>query len=909
MSMRWNDTIRILLSRCVSSLRKAELDAELDEELSAHIELAIEENLARGMSRRQARQEALRAFGGLTQARESHRLRRGFPLLDQLMRDLRFGVRQLYRAPGFALTAILTLALGLGANTAVFSLINALLLRPLPAPHAEQLSVVRYERSDDDGPNYVFSAPMFRSLEKRHDVFRNLAAFSNTTMQVRGSSGNMQIPGVLVSGEFFAVMETPPLLGRTLTPQDDRAGRANVVVLSEGFWQSRFNRAPDIVGRTLTIANAPFTVVGVMPRHFFGADPTQRPSVYLPLPAEPLIDAPYDMIASGEYSIWLRILARRKAGISLEQANAAVQAASPEVLHESVSKADSLKDFTDHHFRLAAEPGDRGYTFLRTQFEKPLVVVFCLCCGMLLLACLNLASLLMARAAARERELATRLALGASRRRLIQQLLMESLLIALLGTAAGMTVSPLVSRALAALLLGLHQDSVLDTSLDLRVYLFAALITAMATVLIGLLPALRATSGELNEQIKSGSHARAGSGIGRGAGRLLPRLLISAEVGLALMLVVGAGLLAASLTRLYRTGLGFDPKSVVNLELDMDKQSLQGSALTRWYQNFAEALSHHPGVETVSFDLVTPLSGRIEAGNWQTPLSNGSLQLEQNQIAPNYFAAMHIPIHAGRDFQWSDTKASGLKIILNEAAAARLFPGRSAIGQSIRSGKDAAGKEMAYEVIAVVGDIHYISIRRDAPPGAYFSITQSGEDEKYSYTAVVRMHGPVGPLADAARTLAARMAPEIPAPVMTTMSEQLDDSISSERMMAMLSVFFAGCALLVTAIGLYGTLAYATARRTSEIGVRMALGAQRGQVVGMVFRENAWVALSGCIAGLAAALLASRALQSFLYGTSVRDPWVMIGSVAALGLVASAASLLPALRAATIEPMVALRTE
>jgi predicted permease len=905
MPIRWNDTIRILLNRCVSSLRKSELDAELDEELRAHIELAIEEHVARGMNRRQARQEALRAFGGLTQARENHRMRRGFPLLDQLVRDLRFGVRQLYRAPGFALTAVFTLALGLGANTAVFSLINALLLRPLPAPHADELAVLQYLRSDSPEPDFSFCEPIVRALEKRHDIFQGLAAFTSNTMQVRSGSGNVKVSGALVTGQFFQALETAPLMGRSLTPEDDRRGGTSTgfaVVISEDFWRSWFNAAPDVVGRTLTIANVPFTVVGVMPGTFIGADPTRRPAFYAPLWAEPVIDAPYNNVEGGYHSWWLRIIARRKAEVSLEQANAALEAASNPILDETAPQdANWIKEARAHHFRIAAVPGSKGYTYLRDRFSKPLIVIFSLCGAMLLLACMNLASLLMARSAARERELATRLAMGATRQRLVQQLLVESLLIALLGTAAGMIAAPLVSHSLAALVLGKLPGATLDTSLDLSVLGFVAGTAFVATMLIGLLPALRATSKSLNEQIKTGSNAV----TARERKRMLPRVLMGLEVALALMLVVGAGLLATSLARLYRTGLGFDSKGVVNFGLEMSKQSLDGDPLVRLYQSIGDALAHHPGVKSVSFAAQTPMDGSIWTETYRSAWSSGDREIYMNAVSPDFFTTMRIPMLAGRDFRWNDTHASGKKMILSQSAAKTLFPGRDAIGQQVTEAK------LSYEVIAVVGDIRYATLRKEAPAEAYVPVTQI-DQKKPSYTAVVRVdssNGSVAPLADAARTLVARMAPELPAPFMTTMSAQLDDSISSERMMAMLSVFFAGCALLVTAIGLYGTLAYATARRTSEIGVRMALGAQRGQVVAMVFRENAWVALSGCSAGLAAALLASRTLQSFLYGTSVRDPWVMIASVAALGLVASAASLLPALRAATIEPMVALRTE
>jgi predicted permease len=858
------------------------------------------------MTRQQARTAVLREFGGVMQIREEYRVRRGLPWLGQMARDLRFGLRQLHRSPGFALTAILTLAVGLGANMAVFSLINGLLLRPLSVPHAEQLSVIRSFRSDTENFNYFFPYPMFRAIEKHSEAFDSMAAFARRMLQLRSDAGTVEISGELVSGAFFNMMETPPLKGRTLTTKDDSVGSPGIytAVISEEFWKSWFNNAPDVIGRRLTIANQSFTVIGVMPKSFIGPDLTVRPQIFLPVNAEPIVDAPYDNMKNGYRNYWLNILGRRKVDVTLDQANASLAAASNAVLEESVQDAGQLDEGRKAHFHLAAEPGSKGYSYLRGVFRKPLVVVMALCGGVLLLACLNLASLLMARATARERELATRLALGASRRGLMQQLLMESLMIAVLGTMAGLATAPVVSQGLAALLLGHQRDAILDTAPDPMVFGFAALLTAVAAVLIGLLPALRATGGALNEQMKRGGQTKAGQGFGGNGHRWLPRLLMSVEVALALMLVVGAGLMATSLTRLYRTGLGFDPKGLVNLELDMDKQPLQDTALLRWYQQFSETVSHLPAVKSATYVGLTPISGGMEIGGYKTPYSNGEQEIYGNQVGPAYFATMRIPIRAGREFRWEDTDTSTNKIILNESAAKLLFPGRNAIGQMIPRDK---GSD---EVIGVVADAHYRSVREQAPPTAYKAITQT-MGKKTSYTMMVRLENAeqAASLADAARKLVAQTAPDVPAPVMTTMSGQIDDSISSERMMAMLSVFFAGCALLVTAIGLYGTLAYATARRTSEIGIRMALGAQRLQVVLMVFRENAWVAVGGSLAGLAAALMASRVLESFLYGISVRDPWVMGGSVAALILIASAASLLPAMRAARIEPMVALRTE
>jgi predicted permease len=806
------------------------------------------------------------------------------------------------RSPGFALTAVLTLALGLGATTAVFSIIDALLLRPLPVPHADELSVLNYSSADSTQPNYSFNVPVFRTIEKRHDLFSSVAAFSSSRLQVRGASGNVRVSGAIVSGQFFQMLQTPPLMGRWLTPQDDRKGGASSqfgIVISEGFWRSWFNRAPDVIGRKLIIANAPFVVVGVMPRSFIGADPADRPEIYVPLWSEPIVDAPYDNIAAGEHSWWLRVIGRRKPGVSLEQANSALHASTNAILEDAVSDVKWVQEQEKDRKQLGAEPGSTGFSYLQRFLAKPLKAVFGLCAVMLLLACLNLASLLLARAAARERELATRLAMGASRRRLIQQLLVESLLIAVLGSAAGLIAVPIVSGALTSILLGVDATQVIDTSMDIRVFAFVALTAILTTLLIGFIPALRATSKNLNEQIKGGSHTVSA----HERTRLLPRILMGLEVALALMLVVGAGLLAASVTRLYKTGLGFDPKGVVNLSLDMGKQSLDGEPLTRWYQEYGEALQHQPGVQSVSFASITPMEGSVWTSTYHSSESHGEKQLHMDTVAPAFFQTMRVPILSGRDFRWNDTIASGKKIILNQAAARLLFPNRNPIGEQVF-----ADEKTAREVIAVVSDMHYESIRESPPPSAYIPMTQD-DGHKPSYTAIVRLSGAAAPFAAAARSLAAQMSPDIPPPTMISLEDQINNSISAERMMVILAIYFAGCALLVTAIGLYGTLAYATARRTGEIGIRMALGAQRMSVVLLVFRENAWVAVTGSAAGLAAALMASKLLASFLYGTSVRDPWVMTASVLALLAVASAASLLPALRASRIEPIQALRAE
>ena len=896
------ENLREFLFRLKNLFRRRRLAREFTEELEFHQAKLRDKLLSQGVAPTEVESAARRAFGSTSRWHECLSEVWQIKALENFSRDVSFSLRLLRKSPGFTSVALLTLALGVGANTTIFSMINGLLFRSLPAPHTEDLSVLRIE---EGGPqaDYSFCTPFFRILEARHEVFADVFAFNPDELQVRGESSNETVPGELVSGQFFRALQVAPLIGRYLTPEDDRGGgnpNGLAVVISEQFWQRWFHRVPDVIGRRLVIANVPFTVVGVMPKRFIGADPTQRPDIFAPLSADPIIDAPRNHIDAGTHAWWLTVMARRQSGVSLAQANAELLTISDSVLREgAASDPDYIAGEEKSHFYFAVEPGARGFASARSLLRKPLIAMFAMCGGILVLACLNLASLLMARGAARQRELATRLAIGATRRRLMQQLLVESLLIAVMGTVMGLAVAPFLGRSVAMLLMNGTDNARIDTSLDLHVFGFAALVAIVSALLIGLVPAQQAMAGDLSEHIKEGQHP-VQPHLKR---RLLPRLLLSVEVALALVLVVGAGLLATSLMRLYKSGVGFDPHGLVTIAFSMDKQQLRDDALMRVYQQLGEALSHQPGVKNVSFEFIVPLSHRGWNGRYSAPGQNSGT-IFMNSVGPRYFETMRTPMRMGREFTWNDTKNSGRKIILNESAAKLLFPNQAALGQQVVNGDD----KSSYEVVAIVGDAKYRDMRAIAPPTGYVPITQD-EQEKPSLKAVLRVEGPQTPLAAAARSLAARLAPAIPAPVLTSMEDVVKGSMVTERLMALLSLFFAGCALLVTAIGLYGTLAYATSRRNSEIGIRMALGAGRTQVVLMIFRENAIIAVTGSIVGFALAWAASRTLESFLYGTSTHDPVVLVGSMAALTAIASAASLGPALRAASIEPMAAIRCE
>jgi predicted permease len=880
---------------------KRRMDRDMTEELAFHQALLREKLLREGVPQSEVDAATRRSFGSSAHWHERLSELWQFRWLEQLLRDVSFSLRMLKKSPMFTAIALITLVLGVGANTAIFSLINGLLLRPLAVPAPERLAVLRIDEGGPQ-PSYEFCTPFFRALEKTNGTFAQVFAYNGDMIQVQGASGSEQVDGMLVSGQFFQALQVPAARGRYLMPDDDRKGAAPVAVISERFWKRWFNQAPDVVGRKLVMANTAFTVVGVMPQRFIGADPLQRPDIYAPLSTDPIIDAPRNHIDDGIHAWWLTVVARMQPGVSLERANAFLTTVSNPILH-ATDDAGYIADEEKSHFHFSAESGSRGFTFARFLFRKPLTAMFAMCGGILLLACLNLASLLLARSASRERELATRLAMGATRRRLVQQLLVESLLLSIAGTAAGLAVAPLVSRSLSAIVMsgnGLMGASMhLDTALDTRVLLFGALIAVAAALLIGLFPALQATSGNLSDHIKEGQHATQA----HERRRKVPSILLATEVALSLILVIGAGLLAASLIRLFQSGAGFNPKGLVNISFSMDKQSLEGDALMQLYQQLGDGLRHQPGVKNVSFQFIVPLSHRGWNDRYSAPGGKPNL-IFMNSVAPDYFETMQIPMFSGREFRWSDTSTSGGKMILNQAAAKLLFPDGQSVGQQVVNDRE----KSTYEVVAVVGNAKYRNMRRPAPAAAYVPIMQD-EEKKPSLSAVIRMEGPQAPLAAAARALTARLAPSIPAPVFTTMDEVIDESLNSERLMALLSVYFAVCALLVTAIGLYGTLAYATARRTSEIGIRMALGSGRARVVTLVFRENAIVALAGMAAGFAVALLAARALASLLYGTSTRDPWVLGGSLLALGFVASAASLIPAIRAARIEPLSAIRCD
>jgi predicted permease len=891
------------LLRLRAMLHRSRHRQQLADELAFHQAMLEDYFVSEGLPPEEAARAARRRFGSAPRRLERLTELWQWTWLENVARDVTYAARLLRRSPGFTAVAVITLALGIGANTAIFSVFDAFLLRQLPVPHPEQMVLF----GQSNGPPFggeTMPASLYGSLHALRGVFATTWAYHPTRLDVRGSSGTREVPGMFVSGSLFPAMQVPAALGRTLLPSDDVPGGGPggyAAVLSDGYWRDQLGASRSVLGQHLRIADGVFTIVGVMPPGFRSPDVLSDPRIFVPVQSEAMVDAPFDMLAEGVNAYWLIAGARLNPGVSLAQANAQLSAQSASIFKRVSAPAHWAGDQLHLHSRIIAEPGAKGYSFMRSSLRRPLNVLFALCASLLFLACLNLAGLLLARSAAREHELATRLSIGATRGRLIQQLLVETCILSALGTVLGLAVTPLVSQGLCSMLFDPTQS--LDIGFQPRMFLFAALVSAAATVLSGLLPAWRVTATAIHETVKNNQIARPRKAMRR----LLPRTLLVSQVALTLILVAGAGLLATSLFRLESSGLGFDPKGLVTIPLNADPQPLKGAALLQLYRQIGDAVAHQPGVAGVAYTMKVPFDGSYVSTGVKDA-EGKDVSIFTMRVSPQYFAVTRTRLAAGRDFAWDDGPGSAPKIILNRSAARLLLKIPKAAGDAAALGRLISSNGKKKEIIGVVADSQYNDLTQAAPPQIFELITQD-TFPKPSYTLVVRYKGSLIPLASAARSIVARLSPLMPTPILTPMNTEIDRSIASERMLAWISVFFAVCALLVTGIGLYGTLAYTTARRTNEIGIRMALGAQRAQVVRLVVWENLLICLIGAVGGLIAALFAARLLATLLFGISAHNPWVLFGACLLLLLAGGLASLLPAIHAAHIDPNAAMRTE
>ncbi|HLH04486.1 MAG TPA: ABC transporter permease [Bryobacteraceae bacterium] len=889
-----------------SLFKRKRVENELAEELRFHLEQRTEQNIASGMDPESARLEALRAMQGLEQSKEACRDTRGLNLIDNLARDLRYAIRMLRRSPGFTAVAVLSLALGIGANTAIFSLIDTLLLKPLPVPHADELRTLALKGNQPDRVLVAVTYPIFQALHKYNHVFSGLFAWSNYDFQMRSGPDMVHVAGTLASGEYFSTLGVKPLLGHTFTNSDDQSsGGPNgpVAVISYRFWSKHFHRSPHAIGSPLVLDRTRFTVIGIMPPDFFGAEVGVHPEIWVPLAIGGNL---FDRVCMASRSCWfLIVMGRVHPGLSALSVNAGLQVLTPPVLHDALPTdwpPPLQKTFLERH--IIANDGAHGYTWMRFLFTHPLTVLMTLVALVLLIACANLANLLLARASARNREIAVRLSLGAGRPRVIRQLLTESILLSLLGAAAGLAFAWWLTRILASFLIsqpGPGPSFELDIAIDWRVALFTALVAGGSGLLFGLAPALRATHSGIASLLKESTHQ-----LRRARRSVFARFLLPLQAALSVLLVAAAGLFGGSLFRLLHLDPGFHPQRVQLISLDTDKRPEKNAALAALYTRILERIQTLPGIQSASLLWLTPLSG----GGWDQPVAiPGRSDLSEDQrdtylnlIGPGFFETMQIPLLAGRAFNSADTAVSERVGIINQFAAERFFPHKNPIGEHLILDKT------PIRIVGIAGNIKYLDLRDPDPPEMYFPYTQKS-DGMPSLTFVVKTKPGARSLYRDLRTALHEIAPDVPIGTPKSLQQQLEDSIARERLMATLSLFFGALALLLTSVGLYGALAYDVTRRTGEIGIRMALGARMPDVMWLVVRESTFLVTGGIVIGVAAALALSKLVASLLYAIEPNDPRTLLGAVAALLAVAIAAASIPALRAARLDPTVSLRSE
>jgi predicted permease len=830
--------------------------------------------------------------------------------MNALSRDIRHAIRSLRQAPGFVLVVVITLGLGIGANTAIFSLMDQVLLRPLPVHDPSGLVLL-------DGPGAfqgrtvnlaTFSYPMYVDFRDRNEVFGGvLARFPlSTTVVWHGASERAN--GELVSGNYFDVLGVRPALGRVLNAADDRVPGAHpIAVLSYGYWQRRFGGDPLVLNQTITVNGHPLTIVGVSARGFAGVQVGQAADVMLPLMMKAQMTPTWNDL-DNRRSRWVTVMARLKPGVSRTAAEAAMNVIYRQINEQEVkdipnNSENFRKRFVSKH--LDVLPGHRGLSDLRREFSTPLIVLMSMVGVVLLIACANVANLLLARTTARQKEIALRLALGAGRARIIRQQLVESGLLALAGTVVGLLLAWWTGGLLLAALPGDPAARNLSAEPDLRVTGFAIGTGVLTALLFGIVPAIHATRAGVIGALKEES----GSVAGGGRQARLRRVLVISQVALSMLLLAGAGLFARSLYNLKWLDPGFRVDDLFVFSVDPSLSGYEGGRLTTLYRRMQEELAAVPGVRSVSMSEVGTLAG----DNWSQTVRVDGYESKEGEdlnpsvdgVGPRYFETMGIPLVSGREFTERDVIGAPKVAIINETMAKYFFGSSNPIGRRFGFGR---GKPTDIEIVGVAKDVRSVELR-DQPP-RYVYIPYAQDDSVTQLTYYVRAaRDDGGAIAAGIRQSVRRLDPNLPIFNMKTMAVQIDESLFVERMVAVLSVAFGALATLLAAIGLYGVMSYAVARRTREIGIRMALGAERGRVLWLVLREVAAMALAGIVGGLAAALWLTRQVQSQLYGLSPNDPLTLGIAMGLLAAVAIASGYIPARRATTIDPMIALKQQ
>jgi len=890
-------SLRAFLQRLFGSLRRDERDAELSAEIESHLAMHVEDNLRAGMSPEEARRQALIKLGGAEQTKELCRERRSLPWLEDTLRDLRVSVRALLQVPGFTIVAVLTIALGIGANTAIFSVIDSVLLRRLPYRDSDRLVVLWEHNLKGHKPHNTVSPPDFLDWKKQNDIFTEMAAIADQRVNVTGNGDPEQVVVQAVSVNFFSLLGVEPQLGPGFLPENGQEGKDNVVILSHGYWKGRFGGDPGIIGKKIALDGRAASVVGVAPEDFDwfiqeGSLTSGRPQVWRPF-VFPAMFANRGMVGR-----FMTVVARLKPGVTPGQAQTEMDAI-----------AERLRQ------QYPGYNGKWGVTVvpLRQQLSgnlRPaLLILFAAVTLVLLIACANVSSLLLSRAAAREREIAIRSALGAGTWRIARQLLTESVVLALIGGSLGAALAFCGTNAL----LGISPKNLLDlhaVSLDSRILAFAAAASLLSGLLFGFLPSYLSARSAIAETLKEGGRP-ATSSRGR---RALRSGFVVAQMALALILLAGSGLLIRSFIGLSGVDPGFDINNLLTFTVALPRSKFSSDSATLvFFQRLLAKLESLPGVQAVSMDSYPPFAG-LGASTAVHILSQPLLPLNDlpnaavQTVGPGFFRTMRIPLLSGRVFRPEEFAESRHVAIVNQAFVKKYLAGGNPLGQKVAvymRGLEEKDNPPC-EIIGVVGNVHVMGLDEASEPIVYWP---HPELPMTRMTILVRTSTDPLSLAGAARDQLRLLDAEQPMANIATMEQLLGDSLARSRFTMLLLGIFAGAALVLAAVGIYGVMAFNVAQRTQEIGIRSALGAQQRDVLRLILGHGARLTLLGIGLGIAGALLATRVLATLLYGVKASDPLTFFGVALILAAAALAACYLPARRATRVDPLVALRYE
>jgi predicted permease len=902
---------------------KEQRSSDLTEELLAFQEASAQEKIRSGLSSHEAQRAARIEMGSIETVKHKVRSATWESTAESISQDIRYSLRIIAKSPGFTAIAMLSLALGIGANTAIFTLINNLMLKSLPVAHPEELVAFGQEFGGGivagipAGPMDLFHYDFYQQLQQRQTFFQGIAAYSSFPSQVsvRSNASNTesstQAVGHLVSGNFFSVLGAEPLLGRTILPTDAEApGRSPVAVVSYRYWQQSLSAAPSVIGSTIVIDGTSFTVIGVMPPKFYGVDLNEEsPDMWLPLTMQ--VEATLSPTLLTPRSLrWLHLMGRRKPGVDLAQAQSWVTAQTQRYLSDHEDQPltpDKVQKIQKTFVQLL--PGTSGISTIRILYEQPLHILMGVVVLVLLIACANLANFLLAKAASREREFSTRLALGSSRARIVRQILTETLLLSFFGGTLGLLLAFWGTSFLIKFVVGDAHNTALSARPDLHVLAFTFGLSTLTALLFGIAPALRIS--RISVAPALASNARTAASSGGHSSRLLPNILVTAQVMLSLMLLAGAGLFVRTLYNLQNQDFGFNRTSVLLVQTNSKLAGYQPEQLNGLHDKIINRLSALPGVQSVAISGVPAIS----AGNWNSPIDikgytpapNDDFTTLLNRVSSGYFRTLDIPILQGRAIEPRDTADSPKVVVVNQTLANHFFPHGDAVGHRFTVGDPSVKGE--WEIVGIARDTKYGSPREDHRPMVYLPVAQLTGDDNYAYVIQIRTAGDPAEAATAVRAALAEVDPNLPILEVRTIQRQIDGLMDREILISQLSVFFSLLALLLACIGLYGVMTYNVVRRTNEIGIRLALGAQSNSVLWMILKESLVLLALGVALGIPATLAASRAIRSQLFGLSPTDPLTFITAALIISLVTLIAAWFPAHRATKVDPVIALRYE